>query len=245
MCSLLFQSHLHLIFLHHPTSTRCPMAGSTPPSSHHHRQAPSAPAPPPPSPLPPHLQRVELAIAPLFLQLALPAPALLCVLTLGAPHHTPDSVCLVHLHLIHELDHDHLTRVFSIASRTLSLYPRSSHSMSLTSATTTPLVSPTSSLDHPLCPCFTHASTTDAMPASSCTTAIEKPARSAATLTGGRLPLATTTAKVPLTLEYLHPLGFVYHDLKVEKILLQGSGHVVLSDFNLVSRRLWSSPFAD
>jgi hypothetical protein len=37
----------------------------------------------------------------------------------------------------------------------------------------------------------------------------------------------------------------VYHDLKVEKILLQGSGHVVLSDFNLVSRRLWSSPFAD
>ena len=41
------------------------------------------------------------------------------------------------------------------------------------------------------------------------------------------------TAEVLLALQYLHLLGFVYRDLKPENILLQGSGHVLVTDFDL------------
>uniref|UniRef100_A0ACD5TW35 Uncharacterized protein n=1 Tax=Avena sativa TaxID=4498 RepID=A0ACD5TW35_AVESA len=53
---------------------------------------------------------------------------------------------------------------------------------------------------------------------------------------GGRLPVAAArfyAAEVLLALEYLHVLGFVYRDLKPENVLLRGDGHVVLSDFDL------------
>eukprot|EP00727_Mastigamoeba_balamuthi_P004381 m51a1_g13941 putative agc rsk rsk-unclassified protein kinase (445) ;mRNA; r:881030-882900 len=40
-------------------------------------------------------------------------------------------------------------------------------------------------------------------------------------------------SEVLLALEYLHMMGFIYRDLKPENILLHGSGHVVLTDFDL------------
>lgn len=40
-------------------------------------------------------------------------------------------------------------------------------------------------------------------------------------------------AEVLLALQYLHLLGYVYRDLKPENILLHGSGHVLLTDFDL------------
>lgn len=40
-------------------------------------------------------------------------------------------------------------------------------------------------------------------------------------------------AEVLLALQYLHLLGYVYRDLKPENILLHGSGHVMLTDFDL------------
>ena len=36
-----------------------------------------------------------------------------------------------------------------------------------------------------------------------------------------------------IALQYLHLLGYVYRDLKPENILLQGTGHIVLTDFDL------------
>ncbi|XP_073140494.1 phototropin-2-like isoform X2 [Henckelia pumila] len=40
-------------------------------------------------------------------------------------------------------------------------------------------------------------------------------------------------AEVVIALEYLHCLGIIYRDLKLENILLQKDGHVVLTDFDL------------
>lgn len=40
-------------------------------------------------------------------------------------------------------------------------------------------------------------------------------------------------AEVLLALQYLHLLGYIYRDLKPENILLHGSGHVMLTDFDL------------
>ncbi|GMH33892.1 hypothetical protein BSKO_01726 [Bryopsis sp. KO-2023] len=40
-------------------------------------------------------------------------------------------------------------------------------------------------------------------------------------------------AEVLLALQYLHLLGYVYRDLKPENILLHGSGHIMLTDFDL------------
>ena len=41
------------------------------------------------------------------------------------------------------------------------------------------------------------------------------------------------SAEIVLAMQYLHLLGFVYRDLKPENVLLQASGHVVLTDFDL------------
>lgn len=40
-------------------------------------------------------------------------------------------------------------------------------------------------------------------------------------------------AEVLVALEYLHILGYVYRDLKPENLLLDGSGHIKLTDFDL------------
>ncbi|KAL9907200.1 ribosomal protein S6 kinase alpha-5-like [Glossina fuscipes fuscipes] len=40
-------------------------------------------------------------------------------------------------------------------------------------------------------------------------------------------------AEVVLALEHLHKLGIIYRDIKLENILLDGQGHIVLADFGL------------
>ncbi|GAX81948.1 hypothetical protein CEUSTIGMA_g9376.t1 [Chlamydomonas eustigma] len=49
-------------------------------------------------------------------------------------------------------------------------------------------------------------------------------------------------AEVVLALQYLHLLGYVYRDLKPENILLHGSGHVLLTDFDLSYSKGVTSP---
>jgi len=41
------------------------------------------------------------------------------------------------------------------------------------------------------------------------------------------------SAEVLLALEYLHMMGFIYRDLKPENLLLNESGHIMLTDFDL------------
>lgn len=41
------------------------------------------------------------------------------------------------------------------------------------------------------------------------------------------------SAEVLLALEYLHMMGFIYRDLKPENILVHGTGHLMLTDFDL------------
>ena len=41
------------------------------------------------------------------------------------------------------------------------------------------------------------------------------------------------TAELVLGLGYLHELGIIYRDLKTENILLDGHGHVCITDFGL------------
>lgn len=43
-------------------------------------------------------------------------------------------------------------------------------------------------------------------------------------------------AEVTAALEYLHLMGFIYRDLKPENILLHQSGHIMLSDFDLLKQ---------
>jgi serine/threonine protein kinase len=40
-------------------------------------------------------------------------------------------------------------------------------------------------------------------------------------------------SEILLALEYLHVMGFVYRDLKSGNILVHGSGHIMLADFDL------------
>ncbi|KAG1660149.1 hypothetical protein FOA52_007806 [Chlamydomonas sp. UWO 241] len=49
-------------------------------------------------------------------------------------------------------------------------------------------------------------------------------------------------AEVLAALQYLHLLGFVYRDLKPENMLIQASGHVMLTDFDLSYRKGVTTP---
>lgn len=49
-------------------------------------------------------------------------------------------------------------------------------------------------------------------------------------------------AEVVLALEHLHKLGFVYRDLKPENVLVQSSGHIMLTDFDLCLKILNKQP---
>uniref|UniRef100_A0A4W5Q7X8 non-specific serine/threonine protein kinase n=1 Tax=Hucho hucho TaxID=62062 RepID=A0A4W5Q7X8_9TELE len=45
--------------------------------------------------------------------------------------------------------------------------------------------------------------------------------------------VALYSGEIVLALEHLHQLGVVYRDLKLENILMDSSGHIVLTDFGL------------
>uniref|UniRef100_A0A0D9VRZ4 non-specific serine/threonine protein kinase n=1 Tax=Leersia perrieri TaxID=77586 RepID=A0A0D9VRZ4_9ORYZ len=159
---------------------------------------------------------------------------------------TPDGVLrLAHLHLIRELGHGHLARVFLCR---LKGSPPSSPLFALKvvdlrdddpSRVTHVLAESRvlSELDHPFVPtlyarldagryaCFLM----DYCSGGDLHAVLRR-------RPGGRLPVAAArfyAAEVLLALEYLHALGFVYRDLKPENVLLRGDGHVVLSDFDL------------
>ncbi|KAG8096747.1 hypothetical protein GUJ93_ZPchr0013g34858 [Zizania palustris] len=159
---------------------------------------------------------------------------------------TPDGVLrLAHLHLIRELGHGHLARVFlcrlkssPLASPLFALKvvdlrdddpSRVTHVLAESRVLT--------SLDHPFVPtlyarldagryaCFLM----DYCSGGDLHAVLRR-------RPGGRLPVAAArfyAAEVLLALEYLHTLGFLYRDLKPENVLLRGDGHVVLSDFDL------------
>ncbi|KAF8683546.1 hypothetical protein HU200_044461 [Digitaria exilis] len=159
---------------------------------------------------------------------------------------TTDGVLrLAHLHLVRELGHGHLARVFLcrlkssppssplFALKVVDLRDDDSSRVSHVLAESRVL----SSLDHPFVPtlyarldagryaCFLM----DYCSGGDLHAVLRR-------RPGGRLPVAAArfyAAEVLLALEYLHALGFVYRDLKPENILLRGDGHVVLSDFDL------------
>ncbi|RCV45600.1 hypothetical protein SEVIR_9G470800v4 [Setaria viridis] len=159
---------------------------------------------------------------------------------------TPDGVLrLAHLHLVRELGHGHLARVFLcrlkssppasplFALKVVDLRDDDPSRVSHVLAESRVL----SSLDHPFVPtlyarldagryaCFLM----DYCSGGDLHAVLRR-------RPGGRLPVAAArfyAAEVLLALEYLHALGFVYRDLKPENILLRGDGHVVLSDFDL------------
>ncbi|CAN6284904.1 unnamed protein product [Urochloa humidicola] len=159
---------------------------------------------------------------------------------------TPDGVLrLAHLHLLRELGHGHLARVFLcrlkgtppasplFALKVVDLRDDDPSRVSHVLAESRVL----SSLDHPFLPtlyarldagryaCFLM----DYCAGGDLHALLRR-------RPGGRLPVAAArfyAAEVLLALEYLHALGFVYRDLKPENVLLRGDGHVVLSDFDL------------
>ncbi|KAL6649599.1 hypothetical protein ACP70R_013823 [Stipagrostis hirtigluma subsp. patula] len=159
---------------------------------------------------------------------------------------TPDGVLrLAHLHLIRELGHGHLARVFLcrlkssppasplFALKVIDVRDDDPSRVSHVLAESRVL----SSLDHPFVPtlyarldagryaCFLM----DYCSGGDLHAVLRR-------RPGGRLPVAAArfyAAEVLLALEYLHALGFVYRDLKPENVLLRGDGHVVLSDFDL------------
>ncbi|CAN6301531.1 unnamed protein product [Urochloa humidicola] len=159
---------------------------------------------------------------------------------------TPDGVLrLAHLHLLRELGHGHLARVFLcrlkgtppasplFALKVIDLRDDDPSRVSHVLAESRVL----SSLDHPFLPtlyarldagryaCFLM----DYCSGGDLHALLRR-------RPGGRLPVAAArfyAAEVLLALEYLHALGFVYRDLKPENVLLRGDGHVVLSDFDL------------
>ncbi|CAL4921792.1 unnamed protein product [Urochloa decumbens] len=158
----------------------------------------------------------------------------------------PDGVLrLAHLHLLRELGHGHLARVFLcrlkgtppssplFALKVVDLRDDDPSRVSHVLAESRVL----SSLDHPFLPtlyarldagryaCFLM----DYCSGGDLHAVLRR-------RPGGRLPVAAArfyAAEVLLALEYLHALGFVYRDLKPENVLLRGDGHVVLSDFDL------------
>ncbi|ONL96049.1 serine/threonine-protein kinase WAG1 [Zea mays] len=159
---------------------------------------------------------------------------------------TPDGVLrLAHLHLVRELGHGHLARVFLcrlkssppasplFALKVVDLRDDDPSRVSHVLAESRVL----SCLDHPFVPtlyarldagryaCFLM----DYCSGGDLHAVLRR-------RPGGRLPVAAArfyAAEVLLAIEYLHALGFVYRDLKPENVLLRGDGHVVLSDFDL------------